>query len=279
MTQTRSPMDPRFLLVTAALFWSSGGVLIKSVEAGPLAVAGLRSIVAGLCFIIGFRPKLWPLTKIQIAGAIAYAATVLCFVTATKWTSSANAILLQSTAPIHVALLGSLYLKEKINRMDWITIAFVFVGMLCFFQGQMSLDGMRGNVLGLVSGLAFAIFILITRKHHNQSSITMIALGNILAAVLTLPFALQQQIPSVADFKILFFLGVFQLALPYALYSKAIQKVRAIDAVLIVLIEPILNPIWVFIVLGERPTLWGFIGGLIVLGSVTARSLLSIKTK
>ena len=131
---------------------------------------------------------------------------------------------------------------------------------------------MRGNLLGLFSGFVWAWFILLTRK-YSDSPMGMIVLGNFLAAALTLPFTVGGPLPGLPDMVGLLALGVFQLALPYALYARAIPSVRAIDAVLIVLIEPILNPIWVFLFLGEIPGPWSLVGGAVVLGAVTLRSL------
>ena len=266
-------MNARILLALTALFWSSGGLLIKSVSSGPLVVAGTRSLITAIVLLVIFRPRLWPINRSVALGALAYAATVISFVFATKWTSAANAILLQSTAPIYVALFGGLFLGERIRPLDYATIAVVLGGMIFFFQGDLSLEGFRGNLLGLFSGFTFAWFILLTRKFSDESPMGIIVVGNLLAAALTLPFATASGLPTGRDWLALVALGVFQLALPYALYARAIPHVRAIDAVLIVLIEPILNPVWVFLFRGERPGLWSLVGGGIVLGAVTLRSI------
>ncbi len=281
--------NARLLLVLTALCWSSGGILIKLVSAGPLVVAGVRSLIAGCILFAVFRPKIKIRSLPLFLGAFSYALTVLMFVAATKMTSAANAILLQSTAPIYVALFGGIYLKEKLRTVDILAMVGVFAGMLFFFKGELTLQGMWGNLLGLASGFAFAWFILFTRKFHSHSTMAMIIEGNFLAAILALPIALflaarsnpdlishpnwSALMLSGRDWCGLLLLGSFQLALPYALYAKAIPYLSALDTVLIVLIEPILNPIWVFIFLGERPDFWAIVGGVLVFGSVTARSL------
>jgi len=242
-------------------------------------VAGIRSLIAGTALWIVFRPKLLPLNKIKLLVAASYALTVISFVAATKWTSAANAILLQSSAPIYIAMFGGIFLNENLKRIDVFSIVIVLLGMLCFFGDELSLSGMRGNILGLVSGFAFASFILFTRKFQNESAISMIVWGNFLAASISLPFAFGSALPSQQDWFGLLGLGIFQLALPYALYSKAIVRVRAIDAILILLIEPVLNPIWVFLILGELPGPWAVGGGVVVLGAVTFRSFVEARNR
>jgi len=265
--------EAKLLLLLTALFWSSGGLLIKWVSSGPLMVAGTRSLIAAIVLSLLYRPKLYPFTSMQFLIALSYALTVLLFVIATKWTSAANAILLQSTAPIYVAIVGGIFLKEKIRGIDILTIAIVLIGMGFFFGDEISLEGFQGNLLGVGSGLSFAAFILLTRKESHTSPMNMIILGNYLAALIALPFAISAGLPDGRGWLGLLFLGIFQLALPYALYSKAIAHVPAIDTALIVLIEPMLNPLWVFLILGERPGFWSLIGGLIVLGAVAFRSV------
>ncbi len=279
MTLSFDSRNAKFLLVLTALLWSSGGWLIKSVGVGPLMVAGLRSLVTGIVLVLAFRPGLAWRDRSLWWGAASYAATVISFVVATKWTSAANAILLQSTAPVYVALFGGFFLGERIRALDLATIGLVFVGMLFFFGDELSLEGFRGNVIGLASGFFFAWFILITRRFGQASPLGMIVVGNFLAAALALPFALGGPAPGPSDWLALLALGVFQLAIPYALYARAIPHVRAIDAVLIVLIEPILNPVWVFLFVGERPGFLALVGGGIVLGAVTARSIWLARTE
>jgi len=265
-----------YLAITATL-WSLGGLLIKSVNSSPLAIAGVRSGISALIILLATgKPKLnWSYP--QIAAAICYSATVLLFVAANKNTTAANAILIQYTAPIYVAILGAWLLKEKVRMLDWITIVLAIGGMMLFFLDDISLEGVLGNILAAVSGLSFAMFTIFMRMQKDGSPIESVLLGNILTAVIGLPF-LFRNMPDGKGWLFLMVLGVVQLGLPYILYSKAIKHVTALEATLIPILEPILNPVWVFVALGEAPGKWAVIGGIVVVAVVTGRCLISIQS-
>lgn len=265
-----------YLAITAAL-WSIGGLLIKSVNSNPLAIAGVRSGISAIILLLATgKPKFnWSFP--QIGAAICYSATVLLFVAANKNTTAANAILIQYTAPVYVALLGAWLLKEKVRLLDWFTIVLAIGGMLLFFLDDISMEGMFGNILAAVSGLAFAMFTIFMRMQKDGSPIESVLLGNILTAVIGVPF-LFRNVPDGKGWLCLAVLGVVQLGLPYILYSKAIKHVTALEATLIPIIEPILNPVWVFLALGETPGKWAVIGGIVVIVVVTGRCLISIQS-
>jgi drug/metabolite transporter (DMT)-like permease len=260
------------LMAAAALCWSLGGLLIKSVAWPPLAVAGGRGFIAA-AFLAVFAPRFrFTWSAAQIGGAVAYAATTILFVTATKLTTAANAILLQYTAPVWIALFGAWFLGERATRADWLTIAIVFGGMGLFFCDDLRLAGFAGNLIALASGVAFAAMTLLLRKQKDTSAEESIFLGNLLAGVVGLPFMFSAQtFPSVRGWIALALLGVVQLGVSYLLYARAIRHITALEAVLIPVIEPILNPIWVLLALGERPGPLSLLGGVIVLSAVTAR--------
>ena len=262
------------LMATAALCWSLGGLLIKSVDWPPLAVAGGRGFIAA-AFLAVFAPRFrFTWSAAQIGGAMAYAATTILFVTATKLTTAANAILLQYTAPVWIALLGAWFLGERATRADWLTIAIVFGGMSLFFCDDLQLAGFAGNLIALASGVAFASMTLLLRKQKDTSAEESIFLGNLLAGVVGLPFMFSAQaLPSVRGWIALALLGIVQLGISYLLYARAIRHITALEAVLIPVIEPILNPIWVLLALGERPGPLALLGGVIVLAAVTTRTL------
>ncbi len=261
-------------MVATALCWSLGGLLIKSVEWPPLAVAGGRGFIAA-AFLAVFAPRFhFTWSAAQIGGAIAYAATTILFVTATKLTTAANAILLQYTAPVWIALFGSWFLGERATRADWLTIATVFSGMILFFCDDLQLAGFAGNLVALASGVAFAAMTLLLRKQKDGSPEESIFLGNLLAGVVGLPFIVSAQtFPSARGWIALALLGTVQLGVSYLMYARAIRHIAAIEAVLIPVIEPILNPIWVLLALGERPGPLSLVGGIIVLTGVTTRTL------
>lgn len=258
-------------LVTTAVLWSLGGVLIKWVPLSPLAIAGMRSLISFLFIMIAFRPKL-KISGIKIAGGFTYASVVILFVVANKMTTAANAILLQYTAPVYVALFGYWFLKEKITRTDWISIILVLCGMVLFFLDKLSAGNMLGNVIAILSGVAFAWLVLLMRKQKDESPLDSVVWGNLITAIICAPFAIGSHIDQQGWIGLLL-LGVVQLGLPYVLYAWAIRHVTAIEAILVPVIEPLLNPVWVLIFLGETPGFWSITGGIIVLGAITYRSL------
>ena len=263
------------LLLLAALLWSLGGVLIKSIDWHPMAIAGGRSAIA-IPLILAWMG--WPrftFTKAQIGGAIGYALTVALFVFATRMTTAANAIFLQYTAPIYVAIIGRWYLGERALRIDWLVIGVALSGIALFFVDQLTVAGFWGNIVALGSGLAFATVALFLRKEREGSPLTAILLGNIIVAVAGLPFMITAPLGS-GDGWWLLLLGVLQLGVPYVLYSIAIKHVTALEATLIPLVEPVLNPLWVMLALGERPGPWAIVGALLVLGAVLARGAMMI---
>ena len=264
-------------LLLAALLWSTGGFFIKWVDWHPMAIAGGRSAISALVFAVAFRKTLkitW--SPVQLTAAVAYALTVSLFVVANKLTTAANTILLQYTAPVHVALLSAWLLKEQPSRRDWLTIAAVLAGMILFFFDQMSPGNLLGNLCALFTGLTFGLFIVLLRKQRDASPAASVFLGNIFTAVAGLPFMFET-LPSPAGWGGLVFLGVFQLGLAYVFYTRAISHVTAMEAVLITLIEPVLNPIWVFLLMGETPSVTALIGGSVIIGAVTARQIIEAR--
>lgn len=265
-------------LVLAAVLWSMGGVLIKLIDWNPMAIAGLRGAIAAIVIGAAFRPQRLAFSRVQWTGAAAYCSTVCCFVVATKLTTAANAILLQYTAPVFVALLGGWLLGEKTTSRDWCTIGTVLAGMVFFFFDQIAGGAMLGNLLAIAAGISFAVFIVIMRMQKDGAPYGSVLLGNILAFLISLPF-LGGLAMTVQNLTAIFLLGVFQLGLGYVLYSWAIRQVNALQAVLITTIEPILNPVWVFVLLGELPGKYALLGGLIVVSAIIVRYYLdSVRT-
>ncbi|MDD4600113.1 hypothetical protein SDC9_20935 [bioreactor metagenome] len=257
-------------LAVAAILWSSGGVLIKWTDWHPMAIAGGRSLIAAIIIWFAFRKEQLTFSKTQWAGAMAYCSMVCTFVIATKWTTAANAILLQYTAPVYVALLSGWLLGEKTTRRDWLTICMVFGGMLFFFLDKVTLGGMIGNLFGIGSGISFGLFTIFMRRQKDASPFGSVLLGNVLAFLVSVPFFTTSSFTA-ANLVAVGFLGIFQLGLAYVLYTRGICHVRALEATLITTIEPILNPVWVFLFIGETPGMYALIGGLIVVAALTMR--------
>ncbi|NLU35844.1 MAG: DMT family transporter [Clostridiales bacterium] len=262
------------LLALTAVMWSVGGLLIKLVNVHPFFIAGTRSLIAAVIITIYVRKPRFTWSFPQIAAAAAYALTVTAFVLANKYTTAANAILIQYTAPIYVALFSGWLLKEKVTRLDWITIAVVFCGMILFFLDDLDTRGLAGNIFALISGVGFGFFPIFMRMQKNGSPIESVILGNLTAALAGIPFIFAAA-PTAMEWFYLVILGVFQLGISYILFSHAIKHTAALEATLITMIEPILNPIWVLIFLGEKPGAHAIIGGIIVISAITLRSVIT----
>ncbi len=258
------------LLALTAVLWSLGGLLIKLVDWNPVAIAGTRSLIAAALILFFIKKPDFRFTFLKFAASFVYAATVITFVAATKLTTAANAIVLQYTAPIYVAILGAVFLREKVRWYDIITIAAVFGGMLLFFIDKLSAGGMLGNILGIISGVFFALIALLLKLQKDDSPLDRIFWGNVMTALIALPFMFQS-VPDAKSLAGIGLLGIFQLGFSYILFSVAIKNVSALEAVLIPVIEPVLNPIWVALVVHEVPGFYSILGGSLVLTIITAR--------
>jgi len=263
------------LLAVTAVMWSLGGLLIKSVDAHPLAIAGVRGGIAAIVMLVVLKkPQInWSLA--QVGAALAYSATTILFVSANKTTTAANAILLQFTAPIYVAFLAAWLLKEKTRLYDWLAVLIVMGGMVLFFLDNLSTQRVLGNIIAAASGVSFAFFTVFMRMQKDGSPLESVFLGNILTAVIGLPF-LSQSVPNTNGWLLLIILGVVQLGIPYILFAKAIKHATALEATLIPIIEPLLNPLWVFLILGETPGVLALTGGVIVIATVTIRCIMAV---
>lgn len=264
-------------LVLAALCWSLGGLLIKAVPWPALAVAAGRGLIAALFLLATHRGLRFHGSPVQLLGAAGYALCTILFVLATKLTTAANAILLQYTAPVWVALFGAWLLGERASRLDWWTILIVLAGMGLFFADGLELAHVAGNLVAIASGIAFAGMTIALRRQKDGSAVESIILGNLLAFVIGLPWLLRAPALDTTGWAALLALGVVQLGFSYWLYARAIRQVTALEAVLIPVIEPILNPLWVLLLMGERPGPLALVGGAIVLGAVIWRAVGAVR--
>ena len=264
-------------LLLAALLWSLAGVLIKGLAWPALAVAGGRGFIAALFLVATSRGLRFTWSRVQVGAAVAYASCTVTFVIANKLTTAANAILLQYTAPVWVALLGAWLLRERPTRADWLAIAAALGGMALFFANELRLISVLGNCIGVLSGVSFAVMAILMRKQKDGSAVESIILGNLLAFLIGLPAIATAPALPARGWLLLLVLGVVQLGFSYRLYARAIRHVTALEAVLIPVIEPVFNPLWVLLCFGERPGPLALAGGIIVLGAVTLRAVASIR--
>lgn len=257
----------------AALLWSTGGIFIKLISLNSLQLSALRSLFAAITFFVIFRNKLFKFNIATVVNALFYAGILILFVIATKTTTAANAIFLQYTAPIYVLILEPLLLKTYFERYNFLTIVICFVGMLLFFMGELTPGHMNGNIIALLSGISFAAFLIGMRKNKPEYQYPTIFLGNIFITLIS-GFALFDAVFIYDDLLMVSFLGIFQIGIAYAIFSWGLKKVYAIEASLISMIEPVLNPVWVFIGYGEQPSNWAILGGVIILFGIGLRTFI-----
>ncbi len=276
-----SPIRNRLLLVSTALLFSTGGVAIKAATLNGWQIASFRSAVAAVALLL-LLPEArrgWAWRMVPVSAA--YAATLIAFVLATRLTTAANAIFLQSTAPLYVLLLGPWLLAEKVRRSDVPFILAILGGLALFFVGRepavrTAPSPAEGNLLALASGVFYAAMLVGLRwlgrgRRSGDSGLATVALGNILAFLAALPMALGGRVSapafSAADAAVILYLGVAQIGLSYFCLTRAIRHVTAFEATAILLIEPALNPVWVWLVHGEKPGPWALGGGGLILAA------------
>jgi drug/metabolite transporter (DMT)-like permease len=269
------------LLALCGVFWSTGGVLIKLVDWHPMAIWATRSAFAASLLWLVRRPNLRRLSRAEWAAALSLAVTTGLFVVANKLTTAANAILIQYSAPVWVALLGAWFLGERASRLDWMTIALVLGGIALFFLDQLTLDHVAGNLVALGAGVAFAFHAMTLRRVAIAGEATdplrPLLVGNLIAAAAGAPFCFLSAPPDATGWAALVVLGTVQQGAAYLCYGWAIRHATALEAMLIPIVEPILSPLWVAIAIGEMPGSWALVGGVIVVSAVTLRGVLSRK--
>ncbi len=263
------------LMAATALIWSSGGLAIKLVDGHPMAITGARSALAVLTLLLLCRGRLrFSFTPAAWGAALGYAGLLVTNVVATKLTTAANAILLAYTAPVYVALFAPCLLHERTRKSDWLFIGVTLCGMALFFLDRLSASGLWGNIVAVGTGISYAAFTLCMRAQKEASPVESVILGHALTAVCGLPFLLQG-LPDAASCLGLLYLGILQQGVSLVLYSWAIKRLAALEAILIMTLEPIFNPVWVALGYGELPGRWALAGGCVVIGAVTLRSALA----
>jgi drug/metabolite transporter, DME family len=262
----------RLLLLAAAALWSTAGAAIKLCGLSGWQIAGGRSLVAGAFLLLVVKEARRPPTLPVLLVSVSYAFTVVLFVVATKLTTAANAIFIQDTAPLWVLVLSPWLLGEHPTRGELLAIPVYGAGLGLFFLDELSPGQLAGNVVALASGVAFALSIVGLRR-LRQDGASALVWGNLVAAAIALPPWPAGPAPRPLDLALLGYLGVFQLGLAYLCFSRGLERTPAVEASLLVLLEPVLNPIWTFLLAGERPGPWALAGAAVVLAATAWRTL------
>jgi len=254
-------------LIFAALLWSTSGVFVKALNWQPVSILAGRGLFTSVVFLLYMRrlPKRWSLWMLLAAGGSV--TTQFLFVTSTKLTTAANSIFLQYTAPIYVVLLGYWLLREKPSRADWLSMGVIFLGLFLFFGDQLSPEGFYGNILAVISGVTSAVMVVAFRAQKDAHPEDSILVASMFMGLVGFPSILKESW-TVTNWSIIAYLGIFQIGLAFILFTKGIKHIPALEANLVGTLEPILNPVWVFLFLGERMGKFALLGGLVVLGGV-----------
>jgi DME family drug/metabolite transporter len=276
--------SPLVLVLGAAVLWSTGGLFIKATQLSAFELSFGRSLLAAITIAIFTRREGFGINRISGITSVLYAALLLLFVLATKLTTAANAIFLQYTAPVYVLILEPIFYKEKFRMRDLITVVACVAGMSLFFIGKLRPQDVKGNLFALASGVCFALFFLLLRhsKARQVNRAASAIYGNLIVVLICAPAflgAMQRGITA-EDFGRITYLGVVQIGFAYLLFTLAMARgVRSLDAGIIGYIEPVLNPIWVFLFIGERPSSWAIAGGAIIISSVIAHMTIETRGK
>ena len=251
---------PLLFVLAAALLWGTGGLFIKWVSLSGLELSFWRSFFAIFTVAFFTRHEGFGINWLTAVASVLYAVLLILFVLATKETTAANAIFLQYTAPVYILILEPIIYKEKFRLRDLMTVLVCLGGMALFFVGQLRPQDVAGNFMALASGLCFAFYFLLLRhpRAREVNRASSVIYGNTLAVIMTLPWGLAV-INSITTPDLLgaAYLGVVQLGISYTLFTTGMARgVRSLDAGIICYVEPLLNPVWVFLVLGERPSRW-----------------------
>ena len=278
---------PYLMVLGAALLWSTGGVFIKLGKEGGLSDVELscaRAVFAALTVMLLTRREGFGVNLVTGAAAVLYALLLYLFVRATMLTTAANAIFLQYTAPVYILLLEPLVFKEKYRAQDFLTVAACVAGMSLFFVGQLRPADVEGNLTALGSGLCFALFFLLLRHPRARAvnRASSVIYGNwLLAASMIAGLVFFPELTrgegdrfDARNLGVVAYLGVVQIGVAYTLLTAGVARgVKSLDAGIIGYIEPVLNPVWVFLALGERPSQWALLGGAIIITAVVAHTL------
>ncbi len=287
MELSTNKFSPVWYVIIAVLLWSCGGLFIKMTSVSGYEVNLGRCFFAAITIALLTKFQALKADKFTFLCSIFYVGALSFFAVANKMTTAANAIFLQYTAPIYILILAPFVLREKFRITDLITVIVCLLGMSLFFIDSSDNTNLSaetqfiGKILGLCSGVSLGIYILLLRhpKALKQNPASSVFYGNLLAMLAMLPFILPNPSPwTTTDIFSVVMLGVFQIGLAYFLFTLGVIKgVKSLDASIIGFIEPLLNPVWVFLILGERPSRWAILGGIVIISAIIFHTLKSKK--
>ncbi len=296
MELEKKPFPPVVLVVFAVLLWSTGGLFIKLTTLDAYQVTFFRSLLAGITVLVVTRRNGLRINWFGVMASCIYAILLFLFVWATKHGTAANAIFLQYTAPIYILILAPFVIGEKFHWKDLITVIFCIGGMSLFFVGKLDTSAYMANISALGSGIFLGLYIMLLRhpRAAGMNSTITVIYGNFLLALVTLPSGIAAVTTMAGQFAspttsiaepltnlaAVAFLGIFQIGISYILFIKGVTGgTRPLDASIIGFIEPLLNPVWVFLFVGEQPSKWALLGGAIIIATVIVHTLVQYRIR
>jgi len=261
----------RIFILLAGLLWSLAGIFIKSLELPAVVIVFYRSLFASLFFLLFLRKRRWKISFHLFISVTSFTAAISCFVFSNKLTTAANAIVLQYTAPIFVFLFIRLLFREPITRGNLTTLLLSMLGVAIIFTGTSGAQDLWGVSVAVLSGFLFAIYMMNLRFLAGYDPLVLTFINNLVCSIALLPFVVSHSTPFGGQLLALAVMGVVQLGVPYFLFSKGLERLALQEASLIVLIEPVLNPIWVAWGVGEVPSTPTLIGSSVILLSLVLR--------
>lgn len=284
MTVEKKTFPPIVFVLIAVFIWSTGGMFIKlAVNLDAYQVTFFRSLFAAVTVLLITRKNGLRINGFGIITSIIYATLLFLFVWATKHGTAANAIFLQYTAPIYILILAPFVIGEKFHVRDLVTVAFCIGGMSLFFVGKLDVSAYQANIAALGSGIFLGLYIMLLRhpKAVGMNSTITVIYGNLLLALVTAPSGIAA-LPAMTalDWFAVSFLGIVQIGIAYILFIKGVTGgTRPLDASIIGFIEPLLNPVWVFLFVGEQPSNWALLGGALIIATVAAHTMAQYRKK
>lgn len=259
-------------MLVCATLWSIAGIFIKLIPWNAFVIAGLRSLFAGLVVLVYMKIRRLRLilNRRTVVAGVCMALLFFCFVGANKLTTAANAIVLQFTAPLFIMVLSVLFLHQKFRRADVLAVIFTMAGISLFFFDQLTPGHVLGNVVAILSGLFMALMYMNLGSCPETERMSSILIGQTLTFLCGVPLLFTTH-PAFSALPVLYvvILGVVQLGIPYVLCARAAEHCPPLACSLLGALEPLLNPIWVFLFDGEAPGVFALAGGAVVIVTVT----------
>lgn len=261
-----------FEVLLCGLMWSTGGIFIKLIPWNSFVIAGLRSLLSGLVAFIylRYRHMRFIVSRRSMAAGAALGLTMTFFVAANKLTTAANAIVLQFTAPVFIIIISAVFLKKKFTAADVTAVSITMCGIALFFFDKLGSGSLLGNCVALLAGVSFGCYYITLGESPQDERLSGIVIADILTFVIGIPFIFTTG-PVLSGLPLLwiFLLGVFQLGIPYVLLSEGSEYCPPLLCALLGAVEPLFNPVWVYIFDGEAPGAFALAGGVIVIVTIT----------